>query len=142
MLKGISSIVSPEILKTISEMGHGDELLLADGNYPIFGQPDNVLRLDGHGIPQILEAILKLYPLDEYVENPVTFMDVLPDDPYVPTIWEEYESIISSSEASKIGITKIHKSAFYEQGKKTFAVIKTSERALYANVILKKGVVK
>lgn len=140
MLKGIPSIISPETLKVLSEMGHGDELLIADGNYPMFGQPENVIRLDGHGIPALLEAILNLIPLDQYVENPITLMDVLPEDSYIPVIWDEYSAIINESDSNKVGVVKVPKHKFYEQGRKTFAVIKTSESALYANIIIKKGV--
>lgn len=84
MLKGIPAILPPELLKILMEMGHGDELLLADANYPRLGQPERVIRCDGHGIPELMEAILSLMPLDSYVEHPTTFMAVLPNDPYVP----------------------------------------------------------
>lgn len=141
MLKGIPNIIMPDLLKVLSEMGHGDELLIADGNYPVFGQPERVIRLDGHGIVDLLEAILQLMPLDQYVDTPVTFMDVLPDDPYIPEIWDDYNRIIKKSEENDIGIEKVHKTTFYERGKNTYAVVKTSEKALYANIILKKGVI-
>ena len=87
MLKGIPAILPPELLKILMEMGHGDELLLTDANYPKLGQPERVVRCDGHGIPELMEAILSLMPLDSYVEHPTTFMAVLPNDPYVPEIW-------------------------------------------------------
>ena len=81
MLKGIPAILPPDLLKILMEMGHGDELLLADANYPRLGQPERVIRCDGHGIPELMEAILSLMPLDSYVEHPTTFMAVLPNDP-------------------------------------------------------------
>lgn len=140
MLKNIPQIISPELIKCLMEMGHGDEILIADGNYPVFGQPDHVIRLDGHGISDMLDAILPFFPLDSYVEHPVFYMDVLPNDPYVPEIWEEYAEILKKTE-NNVAIKKLHKKDFYEQGKQTYAVIKTSESALYANVILKKGVI-
>ena len=93
MLKGIPSILPPELLKVLMEMGHGDELVLADGNFPKLAHPGNVIRCDGHGIPELMEAILQLMPLDPYVENPTIFMAVLPDDPYKTTIWEKYREI-------------------------------------------------
>ena len=93
MLKGIPSILSPELLKILMEMGHGDELLICDGNYPKFGCPERCVRMDGHGIPEILDAILQFFPLDPYVENPAILMAVLPDDPYKPEIWETYREI-------------------------------------------------
>ena len=142
MLKGIPSILSPELLKTLMEMGHGDELVLADGNFPKFAHPANVIRLDGHGIPEILDAILKFMPLDPYVEHPTIFMEVLPDDPYKPEIWPVYREIGAKYEKNGLRELAINKFEFYERAKKAYAVVTTSEAALYANVILKKGVVK
>ena len=141
MLKGIPSILSPELLKTLMEMGHGDELVLADGNFPKFAHPANVIRLDGHGIPEILDAILRFYPLDPYVEHPTVFMAVLPDDPYKPEIWPVYREIGKKYEKDGLREETIDKFTFYERAKKAYAVVTTSEGALYANVILKKGVV-
>jgi L-fucose mutarotase len=142
MLKGIPSILPPELLKVMMEMGHGDELVLADGNYPRFGYPERVIRMDGHGIPEILDAILRFMPLDTYVEHPTIFMEVLPDDPYVPTIWEEFRKIIGKYEEDGAREQAINKYDFYERAAKAYAVVTTSETALYANLILKKGVVK
>lgn len=141
MLKGIPSILSPELLKTLMEMGHGDELVLADGNFPKFAHPANVIRLDGHGIPEILDAILHFFPLDPYVEHPTVFMAVLPDDPYKPEIWPVYREIGKKYEKDGLREETIDKFTFYERAKKAYAVVTTSESALYANVILKKGVV-
>ena len=141
MLKGIPSILPPELLKIMMEMGHGDELVLADGNFPKFAHPEHVVRCDGHGIPEILEAILRFMPLDHYVEHPLIFMDVLPGDPYVPVIWKEYLGIVQKYEKSMVKEEAIDKYKFYDRAKKAYAVVTTSESALYANVILKKGVV-
>lgn len=141
MLKGIPSILPPELVKVMMEMGHGDELILADGNYPCFGHPGKVIRMDGHGIPEILDAIMKFLPLDSYVDNPVILMAVLPDDPYIPTVWDEYRKIIAKYEPNGAREIAINKFDFYERAAKTYAVVATSETALYANVILKKGVV-
>ncbi|HPJ03306.1 MAG TPA: RbsD/FucU domain-containing protein [Candidatus Limiplasma sp.] len=142
MLKNIPDLMPPELMKILMEMGHGDELLLCDGNYPKFGCPERCVRMDGHGISEILDMILTFFPLDAYVENPVTLMAVLPNDPYKPEIWEEYRTIGKRHEAQGLREKPIDKYTFYEQGQKCFACIATSERALYANVILKKGVVK
>ena len=141
MLKGIPSILTPELLKVLMEMGHGDELVLADGNFPKFAHPANVIRLDGHGIPEILDAILRFFPLDPYVEHPTVFMAVLPDDPYKPEIWPVYREIGKKYEKDGLREETIDKFTFYERAKKAYAVVTTSEGALYANVILKKGVV-
>jgi L-fucose mutarotase len=141
MLKGIPNILSPDLLKILMEMGHGDELVLADGNFPAFAHPQNVVNCFGHGIPEIMDAILKFMPLDPYVEEPVTLMAVLPGDPYVPEIWSEYQKICDIYEKKSIKMLPINKFEFYEKAKKTYALVTTSEKALYANIILKKGVI-
>ena len=142
MLKGIPSILSPDLLKILMEMGHGDEILLCDGNYPRNGHPERVVRLDGHGIPEIMDAILQFMPLDPYVEHPTTLMAVLPGDSYQPVIWDEYRAIGKRYETEGLRETSIDRYSFYEQGRNTYAAITTSEAALYANIILKKGVIR
>ena len=142
MLKGIPSILTPELLKILMEMGHGDELLLCDGNYPKFGCPERCVRLDGHGIPEILDAVLRFFPLDGYEEHPVVFMQVLPGDPYQPEILDTYREIGKKYEKDGLRETAVHKKDFYPRGAKCYACVATGETALYANVILKKGVVK
>ena len=141
MLKGIPSILTPELLKVLMEMGHGDELVIADGNFPKFGHPSQVIRCDGHGVPELLDAILKFMPLDKYVDYPVILMEVLPNDPVVPVIWDEYKSLINKHGNEGEAVLPINKFEFYERAKKAYAVVTTSESALYANIILKKGVV-
>jgi L-fucose mutarotase len=140
MLKGIPAILSPDLLKILMEMGHGDEIVLADGNYPAFAHPSKVVRLDGHGIPEILEAILTFMPLDPYVDYPVILMEVLPNDPYVPVIWDSYRQIVATHE-KKAQQEATNKPAFYARSAKAYALVTTSEKALYANIILKKGVI-
>jgi len=142
MLKGIPPILSPELMKILLEMGHGDELLIADGNYPRMGQPERVVRCDGHGIPELLEAILRFMPLDTFVENPVIFMEVVPGDPYIPEIWDTFREIGRRHEAEGLREKTVERQAFYALGAKTYAAVTTSESALYANIILKKGVVR
>ncbi len=141
MLKGIPSILTPELLKVLMEMGHGDELVIADGNYPRFGHSERVIRCDGHGVPELLDAILKFMPLDPYVENPVILMEVLPNDPVVPVIWDTYKELINKHGGDSTKVLPINKYTFYERAAKAYAVVTTSEAALYANIILKKGVV-
>jgi L-fucose mutarotase len=141
MLKLIPKILSPDLLKIIMEMGHGDEIVIADGNFPSASIAQRLVRLDGHGIPDILEAMLRLFPLDTYVERPVGLMEVTPGDPYKPLIWEEYKKIIKESKEPFKEFENIERFAFYERAKKAYAVIATGESALYANMILKKGVV-
>jgi L-fucose mutarotase len=141
MLKNIPSILSPDLLKILMEMGHGDEIVIADGNFPSASVAQRLIRLDGHAIPEILEAMLRLFPLDTYVEKPVGLMAVMPGDPYKPVIWEEYKKIIQDSKEPFKEFENIERFAFYERAKKAYAVIATGESALYANMILKKGVV-
>jgi len=113
MLKKIPKILSPELLKVLMEMGHGDEIVLADGNFPAVTCGQRVVRCDGHGIPELLDAILELLPLDvKYSDKPVGLMEVMAGASYPPVIW-----------------------------RKAFAVVTTGEGALYANILLKKGVV-
>lgn len=142
MLKGIPKILSPELLKILMEMGHTDEIVIADGNFPAGTYSKRLVRLDGLNIPEILEAILKFYPLDTYVERPVALMKVVKGDPIVPTIWDEYREIIKSNDKNFTEFEHMDKFEFYERAKNAYAVITTGESALYANIILKKGVVQ
>ncbi len=141
MLKGIKPIISPELIKILMEMGHGDEIVIADGNFPGASMARNLVRLDGHGVCDVLDAVLDLIPLDKYVEKPVALMEVVPGDNVVPTIWEDYKRIINEHEPVTNQIENIERFAFYERAKKAYAVIATGETAIYANIILKKGVV-
>lgn len=141
MLKGIPSILTPELLKTLTEMGHSDEIVIADGNFPSGTFGKKVIRMDGHGVPEVLDTILKFFPLDPYVEKPVALMEVVPGDAVETPIWEVYKEIINQHEPINNKIDNIERFAFYERAKSAYAVIATSEAALYANIILKKGVV-
>ena len=141
MLKGIPPILTPELMKILMEMGHGDELLICDGNYPKFGCPDRCVRMDGHGISEILDAVLQFMPLDTYVDHPTVLMAVLPDDPYKPVIWPEYQRIGQKHEENGLREIAVDKPEFYSRGAQCYACIATSEKALYANIILRKGVV-
>jgi L-fucose mutarotase len=141
MLNGIPSIISPELLKILMEMGHGDELVIADGNFPAVSIAQRLVRSDGNMVPELLEAVLRFFPLDPYVEAPVTLMQVVPGDTYKPTIWDTYKKIIQKFPNKNSAIENVERFAFYERAKKAFAVVATSETSLYANIILKKGVV-
>ena len=138
MLKGIPSIISPELLKILMEMGHGDEIVIGDGNFPGASISNRCVRCDGHGVPELLEAILKLFPLDTY-EKPVYVMEKVAGDNVETPIWEEYKKIIKPH--TDENMEQIERFAFYERAKKAYAVVMTGESALYANIILKKGVV-
>lgn len=138
MLKGIPSIISPELLKILMEMGHGDEIVIGDGNFPGQSVGKKCVRCDGHGTVELLEAILKLFPLDTY-EKPVHIMGKVPGDPVPTPIWDEYRKIIRPYTSE--GIEEIERFAFYERARNAYAVVMSGETAIYANIILKKGVV-
>lgn len=144
MLNHIPKILSPELLKVLCEMGHGDEIILADGNFPAesVGRDAIVVRADGHSVPQLLDAVLTLMPLDQYSEKPVALMQVVLGDPCVPTIWDTYKDILKKHEADSEAIEMVERFAFYERAKKAYAIVATGEEAIYANILLKKGVVK
>ena len=144
MLKNVPKILSPEMLKVLCEMGHSDRLVIADGNFPAESMGKNaiVLRADGHGAAEILDAILTLFPLDTYVEKPVQLMQVRPGDTVETPIWDEYKAIIARHDdrgADTVGETE--RFAFYEAARTAYAIIATGETALYANVMLQKGVI-
>ena len=144
MLKGIPQILSPEFLKVLCEMGHSDRIVIADGNFPTESRGKNaiVIRGDGHGVPEILDAILRLFPLDTYVEHPVNLMEVMPGDDVETPIWDTYKEIVTKyDERGDKAIGNIERFAFYEEAKKAYCIVATSEKALYANVMLQKGVV-
>jgi L-fucose mutarotase len=140
MLKNIPPILSPELMKVLMEMGHGDEIVLADGNFPAASVAQRLIRCDGHGVPELLEAVLRLLPLDRYVDRPVALMSVVPGDKTQPTIWEQYRAILQASGEPFSDFEFVERFAFYERAKRAYAVVATSEKALYANIILKKGV--
>lgn len=144
MLKGISPILSPELLMVLCEMGHSDRIVISDGNFPAesMGKDAIVIRCDGHGVPELLDAILQLFPLDTYVEKPVSLMEVVPGDPVETPIWDVYKDIIQKHDprgGNAVGY--IERFAFYEEAKKVYAIVATGEKALYANIMLQKGVV-
>ena len=145
MLKNIPLILSPSLLMTLMEMGHGDEIVIGDGNFPAESVGRDCIavhRTDGHGVPELLDAILTLMPLDQYAARPVGLMEVVPGDPVVPTIWDEYRRILKAHDPDHCQIEMIERFAFYERAKKAYAIIASGEKAIYANIILKKGVVK
>ena len=141
MLKNIPSIISPELLKILHEMGHSDEIVIGDGNFPAASNAKRLVRADGHGVPELLDAILQLFPLDTYVEAPVMLMQVTPGDDVDPVIWKEYRKIVDKHQ-DNVNFEEIERFAFYERARNAYAIVATGESALYANVILKKGVVK
>ena len=148
MLKGIPSIISPELLKTLDEMGHNDVIVLADGNFPGSGIASagnaKLVRADGVGAAEMLEAILQLIPTDIYVDTPILLIDKEGLDKDLPTpIWSEFEKTVSKYDArGASAIGKVPRMDFYEASKKAYAIIQTTESALYACLMIRKGVIK
>lgn len=143
MLKGIPEILSPELLKILCEMGHSDRLVIADGNFPAesVGKNAIVIRMDGHGVCDVLKAILKIFPLDTYIEKPVNLMEIVPGDKVETPIWEDFARIIGEEDSrGSNAIGYIERFAFYEEARKAYVIIATGEKAKYANVMLQKGV--
>ena len=142
MLKKISPLISPELLKILAEMGHGEEIVLADANFPAHSSKAKIaVRADGIGIPALLDAILDLFPLDTYVAQPVVMMDVVPGDDYVPEIWPEYYRILAKYGAGEDKILRLERFAYYDRANQAYCVVASGETARYGNIILKKGVV-
>lgn len=144
MLKGIPKILSPELLKVLCEMGHSDRLVIADGNFPAetVGKDAIVIRCDGNNVPELLEAILQVFPLDTYVEQPVNLMAVMAGDNVKTPIWDTYREIVERHDArGRACIGQIERFQFYEEARKAHAIIATGESAQYANIMLQKGLV-
>lgn len=143
MLKGVPAILPPDLLKILCEMGHGDEITIGDANFPGASLCSRVIRMDGHGIPEILEAILTLIPLDQYVEHPAALMQVMPGDPTKTPIWDTYKTILAKHDGrGSACLEEIERFSFYDRVReKSYAVVMSGEKATYANVILKKGVI-
>ena len=141
MLRGIPSCISPTLLSILMEMGHGDELVLADGNFPGASVARRLVRADGHDVPTLLNAILQFMPLDDFVPHPVGLMAVVAGHNYQPDIWPRYLEIIRGYEPRIQEFEYLERFAFYERARSAYAVVATSESALYANIILKKGIV-
>lgn len=144
MLKGIPKIIPPELLKILDEMGHGDQLVIADGNFPAesIGKNAHVVRMDGHGGVEVLKAVLQLVPLDSYTETPVRLMEVVPGDPVKTPIWDEYKAEIrKNDERGDSAVGLLERFAFYDAAKEAYCVIATGESAQYANILLQKGVI-
>jgi L-fucose mutarotase len=140
MLKGIPNILPPDLLKILMEMGHGDEIIIADGNFPAASHAQRLVRCDGLGAPALLDSILQLFPLDTYVKQPVALMAIVPGDTYKPEIWPVYEKIVKKHEPAFTGFEMVERFAFYERAKKAYAIVASGEAARYANLVLKKGV--
>ena len=142
MLKLIPDLISSELMMVLMEMGHGDELVLADGNFPAASNARRLVRLPGHGVSLVLGAILRFLPLDSFVPDVAVVMDPVTPQPTDPPIWNDFARQLHAAERRPIDLTRISREAFYERSRRAYAIVATSEAALYANLILKKGVVE
>lgn len=141
MLRNIPDIISPELMETIMEMGHGDEICFADANFPVSSYAQRMIRADGHKISDLLDAIMQFFPLDVFVEQPVIIMDAPAGDE--PKVWTKYEEVIKKNDFAKAfnGFEKLERFHFYDRTMDCFAIVATGETEGYANIILKKGVI-
>ncbi|MBQ1960454.1 MAG: L-fucose mutarotase [Akkermansia sp.] len=135
MLKGISPVISPSLLKIMAEMGHGDEIVLSDAHFPGHTFNSNVLRADGIGVDALLAGMIPLFELDSYA-TPVIMMEAVPGDTLDPAVEEKYRKAMGYTGE----IERVERYAFYERAKQAYAVVVSGETAKYGNIILKKGV--
>lgn len=140
MLKGISPLLSPDLLACLSRMGHGDEIVLADAHFPGHAVNEHVLRADGLQVAPLLDAILPLFELDAYVEAPLTMMAAVEGDALDPAVEASYVEAVQRHVRGASPIARIDRFAFYERARSAFAVVMTGETAKYGNILLRKGV--
>ncbi|GEM88993.1 MULTISPECIES: RbsD/FucU domain-containing protein [Oceanithermus] len=138
MLKGVSPLLSPELLAVLAEMGHGDEIAIVDGNYPAHSSGPPVIRADGLGTPELVEAVLELMPLDTFSDANVWYMDN--GEAEKPEIWKAFDAVLAGS-GEDARVEAIDRFAYYERAREAYAIVATSETRLYACIILKKGVI-
>ncbi len=141
MLKNVPKILSPELLKILCEMGHGDEIVIADGNFPSENYGKRVVRMDSANGVETLKAVLQMIPLDTYASENFMLMALSGGDTEIPPIWAEYENTAKALDGN-VRIKQLERFEFYERAKSAYAVIATGEEAVYANIIIKKGVIK
>lgn len=141
MLRNINPLLSPDILHTLASMGHGDEIVIVDANYPGDSCTDKLMRLDGISATETLRAVLSIMPLDTFVPDPAITMQVVGAPDEVPPIVAEFQDIINETADNPAEIASLERFAFYEYAKKTYAIIQTGELRFFGNIILKKGVI-
>ncbi len=141
MLRNIPKILPPELVKDMMEMGHSDFLIIADANFPGTAHAKRMIRMDGIMIPELLDAIMQLFPLDGFVEDHVSLMKNLPTEP-VPEIWDTYREILNKRDTDKVfkEFTFLDRLPFYKKAEDAYVVIQTGDESRYGNIILQKGV--
>lgn len=141
MLRNIPPILSPDLLWTLRAMGHGDDLVIADANFPATALVARCHRLDGLTATDVLQAVLNVLPVDNFVHDPAVVMEVVDDPDAVPSIVAEFQRITNATADNPAELNRLERFAFYERAKSAFAIIQTGETRLYGNIILKKGVI-
>ena len=141
MLIGIDPLLSPELLMILRAMGHGDEIVIVDANYPATSNAKRLVRLDGVDANQTLAAALSVFPLDSFVKSPANGMQMVGKPKEIPPAIADFQAIIDRVAGFPVRIARIERFAFYERAKTCFAIVATSDRRLYANIILTKGVI-
>ena len=142
MLRNIPPILSPDLLHTLQAMGHGDEIVIADANFPATSMGQRCHRLDGLSATDVLEAVLKLLPLDTFVPDPALVMEVVGDPDAIPPIVASFQAILTETADNPAKIDGLERFSFYDRAKQAFAIVQTGETRLYGNIILKKGVIE
>ena len=142
MLKNLDPLLTPDLLQVLRAMGHGDEVVLVDANYPAESAGPQVVRLDGIETTRVLDAVLSVMPLDDFVPEACWRMEVVGAAGSEEPIFEEFRAIIAKREGAKFKLASLERFAFYERARGCFAVVATGERRLYGNIILKKGIVR
>lgn len=142
MLRNIPAILSPDLLMILRAMGHGDEIVIADANFPATSMGQRVARLDGIPATEVLEAVLRIMPLDAFVDDPAQTMQVVGNPSAVPEIVARFQEIVNNEADNPAQIRSLERFAFYERAKAAYAIVQTGETRLYGNIILKKGVIK
>lgn len=142
MLKGIDPLLSADLLHVLRSMGHGDDVVVADANFPAVAMAKRLVRLDGASGPRALEAILSVVSLDDFVDQPCARIEVVGDPEAEPEVCREYQRIIDAAEDGRFKLAKIERFTFYERARLAFAVVQTGEVRLYGCVLLKMGVIR
>jgi L-fucose mutarotase len=142
MLKNLNPILSPDLLHALRQMGHGDEIAIVDANFPAYSQGPRVVRLDGVDAVRTLDAVLSVMPLDDFTPDACWRMQVVGAPDEEMPIFAEFRNIIAKREGAQFTLASLERYAFYARTTKCFAIVATSERRLYGNIILKMGVVK
>ncbi|WP_230533056.1 RbsD/FucU family protein [Microvirga roseola] len=142
MLKNINPILSPDLLMTLRSMGHGDEIVVVDANFPAHSMAQRLVRLDGLTVTAVTDAILSVMPLDDFVPEAAWRMEVVGNPQAEQPIFDEFRTILARHEGPDCSLASLERFAFYERAKAAYAIVATGEDRLYGNIILKKGVVR